>query len=295
MNRSLSTSRLLIATATIALGMTACAAALTKPEGADLAREKLTRLQADPKLASRAPVAIKDAETAVVAAEVPRKADEEARHLVIMADRKVDIAVARAQSRLAEDERDALSKQREGARLEARTREADSARDDAATARSQADIARSEAIAARVDTAAALSEAAALQAQMAALNAKETDRGMVVTLGDVLFATGQSDLKGGAASNLGKLSAFLNTYTDRTVLIEGHTDSVGAAVFNLALSQRRADAVKSFLMAQGVDANRLMAAGMGEGVPVASNDNATGRQQNRRVEVIISNTVASAQ
>ncbi len=294
MKRSRPLPSYLIGTAVVALSMTACAAALTTPEGAALARDKLTRLQADSELASRAPVAIKDAERAVVAAEVPREDDDVARHLVIMADRKVDIAVARAQARMAEDERNALRTQRERVRLDARTREANAARDDAATARSLADTASSDAKAARIDTAIAQGETAALQAQLAALNAKETDRGMVVTLGDVLFATGQHHLKGGATHNLNKLSIFLNTCGDRTVLIEGHTDSVGAETHNQGLSQRRADSVKSFLMGQGIGADRMLAAGMGEGRPVASNDNATGRQQNRRVEVIISNTVASA-
>jgi outer membrane protein OmpA-like peptidoglycan-associated protein len=269
----------LLIIAVASLSVAACSAPLTKPDGADAARNKLTQLQADAQLATRAPVAIKEAELAVRAAEVPRKDRDEARHLVIMADRKVDIATARAQARLAEDERKTLSEQRESARLTSRTREADAARGDAD--------------AARMDTAAAQRQAADLRAQIAELNAQATDRGLVVTLGDVLFASGKSDLKGGSTSNLAKLSAFLNEYQDRTVVIEGHTDSVGAADYNQGLSQRRADAVKSYLVSQGVASSRLVASGMGQGSPIASNDSATGRQQNRRVEVIISNTVAS--
>jgi outer membrane protein OmpA-like peptidoglycan-associated protein len=270
----------LLIVAVASLSVAACSAPLTKPDGADAARNKLTQLQADAQLATRAPVAIQEAELAVRAAEVPRKDRDEARHLVIMADRKVDIATARAQARLAEDERKALGEQRESARLASRTREADAARGDAD--------------AARMDTAAAQRQAADLRAQIAELNAQATDRGLVVTLGDVLFASGKSDLKGGATSNLAKLSAFLNEYQDRTVVIEGHTDSVGAADYNQGLSQRRADAVKSYLVSQGVASSRLVASGMGQGSPIASNDSATGRQQNRRVEVIISNTVASS-
>lgn len=269
----------LLIVAVASLSVAACSAPLTKPDGADAARSKLTQLQADAQLATRAPVAIQEAELAVRAAEVPRKDRDEARHLVIMADRKVDIATVRAQARLAEDERKGLSEQRESARLASRTREADAARGDAD--------------AARMDTAAAQRQAADLRAQIAELNAQATDRGLVVTLGDVLFASGKSDLKGGATSNLAKLSAFLNEYQDRTVVIEGHTDSVGAADYNQGLSQRRADAVKSYLVSQGVASSRLVASGMGQGSPIASNDSATGRQQNRRVEVIISNTAAS--
>ncbi len=240
--------------------LSACGSMPTQPAGLDNVRNKLTQLQADPQLASRAPVAIKEAEAAVLAAEAPQKKKDAglAQHLVFIADRKVDIAQAQAQSRLSEDQRKILSEQRETSRLDARTQEADD-----------------------------------LRRQIDQLNAKQTDRGLVVTLGDVLFDTGKSSLKGGAANNLSKLSAFLNKYPDRTVVIEGHTDSVGSENSNFSLSQRRADSVKSYLMNQNVDSSRLSASGKGESSPVASNDSPVGRQQNRRVEVIISNTTTS--
>ncbi len=274
--------------AAVALLASACSSAPTKPDGADAARAKLTQLQANQELAGRAPVAIKEAEAAVALAEVPREDREMARHLVILADRKVDIATAQAQSRLMEDQRKTLTEQREGARLDSRTREADIARGDANAARVDADIARDQADA-------ATKQADDLKRQIAELNAKETDRGLVVTLGDLLFETGRSELKGGVVSNVARLAAFLTQYPDRTVIIEGHTDSVGSTDSNLGLSQRRADAVKSYLIAQGVSASRLQASGMGEGSPVSGNDSNTGRQQNRRVEVIIVNTVAMKQ
>lgn len=302
MNMPFPSFKTLLATAVASVFLVACAST-PRPEGADNARNKLTQLQADPQLASRAPVAIKEAEAAVSAAEKPQKDKEMEAHLVAMADRKVDIAIAQAQARLAEDQRKQLSEQRESARLEARTREADKARSEAtsaridaniaksqaSTARTEADIARNEAQAAGMATAAAMQQTEDLQRQIAELNAKPTDRGLVVTLGDVLFATGRSELKGGAASNLGKLAAFLTKYPERTVVIEGHTDSVGSEESNLALSQRRADAVKSWLVNQGVAAERLVATGKGESSPVAGNASASSRQQNRRVEVIISN------
>jgi outer membrane protein OmpA-like peptidoglycan-associated protein len=109
-----------------------------------------------------------------------------------------------------------------------------------------------------------------------------------------LFDTGKSSLKAGATSNLNKLVAFLNEYSDRTVLIEGYTDSVGGEGYNQGLSERRADSVKSYLAAQGIGSIRLSASGKGESDPVASNDSAAGRQQNRRVEVIISNPPAAS-
>ena len=274
--------------------ISACASAPTAPEGADTARAKLTRLQSDAQLANLAPVEIQEAEKAVFAAEEPRRDTEYARHLVMVADHRVDIARARAQSRLYEDQRQALSEQSERVRLEARTIEADRARMDARAARSDADRAREEAQAARMGAEAARQDTALLRQQIAELNARETDRGLVVTLGDLLFATGKSELTGGAAPNLDKLAEFLREYPDRTVLIEGHTDSVGSESSNFLLSERRADSVKSYLVRQGIAAGRLSTAGLGQGSPVAGNDTATGRQQNRRVEVIISNVTSRA-
>ncbi len=279
MNRPIPNARLIIVALVASLAMLACSTPPTRPVGADAVRGKLTQLRSDPQLASRAPVAIREAEAAVAAAEVPTADAAQARHLVIMADRKVDIAMARAQSRLAEDRRAGLAEDRERARLESRTREADRARD--------------EAQAARLDAAEAARQVALLQEQIAALNAKPSDRGLVITLGDVLFASGRSNLQVGATQDLGKLAAFLSEYPERTATIEGHTDNVGGEDYNQALSQRRADAVKAYLVNQGVAAERLTAYGMGEGSPTASNESAVGRQQNRRVEVIISNTVAA--
>lgn len=249
----------------------ACSAGPIKPEGADMARHNLIQLQSDPQLASRAPVAIQEAELAVRAAEVPQEDVELGRHLVFMADRKIAIATYQAQSRLSEDQRKMLSEQRDNARLDSRTREADRAHMDAEIARQQA---------------------ADLQRQIAELNAKDTDRGLVVTLGDLLFDTGKATLKGGTIGHLNKLAAFLNQYPDRTVMIEGHTDNVGSEDFNLGLSQRRANSVMTYLIHQGVASNRLTAYGKGENFAISDNESATGRQQNRRVEIIISNTAA---
>ena len=253
--------RTLIATMVASVLLAACAAAPVKPDGAAEVRDKLTQLQSDPNLASRAPQAMKEADTAVQAAEQLQADKDLGAHRVYMADRKVEIARAEAETSFTEEQRAALSAQRESARLDARTREADTAHQ----------------------------QAAELQRQIDALQAKPTDRGLIVTLGDVLFDTGRANLKPGAASNLNRLVAFLNQYPDRTVRIEGYTDSVGGEDYNQGLSERRADSVKSYLAGEGIGSIRLSASGKGESDPVASNDSAAGRQQNRRVEVIISN------
>lgn len=285
MKKSLNDLKKLSMVAAVALLLTACASTPKAPEGSAAVRSKLTQLQSDPQLSSRAPVAINDAEQAVRAAEKPTENKGLSKHLVWIADHKVDTAAAQAQTRLLEDQRKNLSEQRETARLDARTLEADKAHMDANQARSEADQAR-------LDAEAAKRQSDDLQRQIADLNAKATDRGLVVTLGDLLFETGRAELKNNSANNLGKLSAFLNKYPDRTVIIEGHTDSVGAEDYNLGLSQRRADSVKSYLLNQGIAAGRIVATGKGEGFPVAGNESATGRQMNRRVEVIIANTAA---
>jgi outer membrane protein OmpA-like peptidoglycan-associated protein len=289
----------LVATAVASALLTACVTAPAKPDGAAEARNKLTQLQSDPNLATRAPMAIKEADIAVRAAEQPEVDKELGAYRVYLADRKVEIAKAQAETSLAEDQRAELSAQREKARLDSRTREADAAKGQVMTARAEgaeekvaADQARGEADAAHAAAASSEQQAVELQRQIDMLQAKPTDRGLVLTLGDVLFMSGRADLQAGAAGNLNKLVAFLNKYPDRTVAIEGYTDSVGSEDFNQGLSERRADSVKSYLTGQGIGSIRLSASGKGKSDPVAGNDSASGRQQNRRVEVIISNPSA---
>jgi outer membrane protein OmpA-like peptidoglycan-associated protein len=207
-------------------------------------------------------------------------------HRVYIADRKVEIAMATASTRYAEDQREGLSRARDQARLDARTREADAAHRATEASRASAAVAAADAASEATDAA---SRAEELQRQIDVLQAEATDRGLVLTLGNVLFATGRAELKSGGTSSLDKLVAFLNEYPDRSVVIEGHTDDVGSADMNQALSQRRAESVKSYLMQQGIYSQRLTASGMGETHPVADNQTESGRQQNRRVEVIIEN------
>ena len=130
---------------------------------------------------------------------------------------------------------------------------------------------------------------AELQSQIDTLQAEATERGIVLTLGDVLFATGSADLQGGDDDNLNRLVDFLEEHPERGVMIEGHTDSVGNAQSNQRLSERRADSVRSYLVQRGIARDRLSTSGQGQDRPVASNESDSGRQQNRRVEVIIEN------
>jgi outer membrane protein OmpA-like peptidoglycan-associated protein len=287
--------------AAVSLTLAGCATTPVSPAGAAEVRAKLTRLQADPNLSTRAPAALSEAEAAVIVAEQPAGRDASlTAHRVYLADRKVEIAMAQAATRYDEDQRVKFGEQRERARLAARTREADAARADAEATRdaaAQAALAASaEADSSRILADNAAREAAIkaedMQRQIDALQAKSTERGIVLTLGDVLFTSGRADLKAGAAENLSRLVHFLNENADRKVEIEGHTDNVGSDDYNQSLSQRRADSVKSFLMQQGIGSDRIVASGKGEQRPVADNESEGGRQQNRRVEVIIANPPA---
>jgi outer membrane protein OmpA-like peptidoglycan-associated protein len=284
--RKLSLRQALIATSVTSLLLAACASAPVKPDGAAEARNNLIALQSDPNLATRAPIAMATAETAVRTAEQPEPDRELAAYRVYLANSLVDTARADAETRYEEDQRVALAAESETARLNARTHEADLAKLQAAAAQAEAQSANH---AAEQTALSAEQQAAEYQRQIDALQAKVTDRGLVLTVGDVLFSSGRAELKPGASGNLNKLVAFLGQYPDRTAAIEGHTDSVGTEDYNQGLSERRADSVRSYLVGQGVSSERLSASGKGQSSPVAGNDTAEGRQQNRRVEVIINN------
>jgi outer membrane protein OmpA-like peptidoglycan-associated protein len=223
-------------------------------------------------------------------------------HLAYIASKKIAIAQELGQQRMAEKAVSEAQGRRTQTLLVARTLEAESAQRTAESAQRSAEAAQRSAeasklqaavaidasAAARQDTLAAEAKAAQLKAQLAEMDAKPTDRGMVVTIGDLLFDNNSAVLKSGAGNSVQRLGAFLKAYPMRNALIEGYTDSVGTAESNQGLSERRAQSVKSALLATGVVGERLAIRGYGEGYPVGSNQTAEGRVTNRRVEVILS-------
>jgi outer membrane protein OmpA-like peptidoglycan-associated protein len=158
--------------------------------------------------------------------------------------------------------------------------EADQAKTLAASSVTAAELARKEANLAAKQT-------QTLQRQLENLQLRQTESGVVVTLGDVLFESGQAELKEDAQTSLVEVVDLLQSEPGKKIRIEGHTDAVGDAATNLKLSEQRAGSVQSALVALGVDTSRITAAGMGEDFPIASNDSEEGRKKNRRVDVIL--------
>ena len=183
--------------------------------------------------------------------------------------------------------RDAAA-QRDQVRLEARTAEAEAAKRRADQARMDAAAAQAQAANAEAEKGDAQARAAALAAQLADLQAKQTERGIVITFGDVLFNTDQANLTAQGMAVAQRLADVLRDNPDRTVLVEGFTDSTGSDAYNLQLSQRRAEAVRMALGQMGIERNRIETRGYGEAYPVASNATAGDRQLNRRVEIVLS-------
>jgi outer membrane protein OmpA-like peptidoglycan-associated protein len=171
--------------------------------------------------------------------------------------------------------------------LASRTREAENARASAANSKAVAEVALNQRDQAVNQRDQANDEAARVQAELEALKATPTPRGLVMTLGDVLFDTGRAELKSGAGRKMDQLGQFLVEHQDRRVQIDGFTDSVGTDSYNEDLSQRRADAVKTALINRGVQPSRIGTEGYGKAYPVANNNDSGGRQLNRRVEVVI--------
>lgn len=206
---------------------------------------------------------------------------EMARQQTYVAWRQAEIALAVARQAENENRVAQAARERDRIVLAARTQEAEAAQARARSAQADAERARQAA-------AEESQRVAALQRSLSELRAQPTDRGLVVTLGDVLFATGRATLQPGARRSVQRIAEVLKQNPERRVLIEGFTDSTGGEETNLELSQRRAEAFAQALVANGVEAPRIEVRAHGEAYPVADNDSAAGRQRNRRVEVLFS-------
>jgi outer membrane protein OmpA-like peptidoglycan-associated protein len=258
-----------------ALFLGACASAPQPNAALETARTQVSAAEADPNVIRYAPLDLEAARKDLALAEsaAEHHQDAEVSQPAYMAAQTARLAQARAAAK-ADDARVALGQQeRDRIELAARQRQVNTALEQRNAAAQQA--------------AAASEQAAQLQAEIQQMKAKQTDRGIVLTLGDVLFDTGRSELNPGAATKMDQLAQFLAQHPDRRVEIDGFTDSVGTDAYNEELSQRRANAVKAALVSRGVDPTRINTQGYGKAYPVASNSDSGGRQLNRRVEVVI--------
>ncbi|EJM03722.1 outer membrane protein/peptidoglycan-associated lipoprotein [Pseudomonas sp. GM102] len=231
-------------------------AACSTPPNANLeqARTNYTGLQANPQASKVAALETKDASEYLDKANkayLDREDQAKVDQLAYLTNQRVEVAKQTIALRTAENNLKNAAAQRAQARLDARDQQIKQLQD--------------------------------------SLNAKQTDRGTLVTFGDVLFATNKADLKSNGLVNINKLAQFLQENPDRKVIVEGYTDSTGSASYNQSLSERRATSVQVALIKMGVDPARIVAQGYGKEYPVAENASVSGRAMNRRVEVTISN------
>ena len=279
----------LAATCAAALLLVACGA---RPPHAALeqARQAVNQAAATPAVAESAALDLKAATDTLARADRVWAQDgdsAETAHLAYLASQRAAIAQTKAQGRAYDEQLRNARAEASQMRLQARTREAEAARAEALRARQSAEAARAEAARQQNAASAAQARVAELEAKLREIEAQQTERGLLVTLGDVLFEFGKADLLSAASPRLDKLAAFLKQFPERRLLVEGYTDSIGSASYNLDLSRRRAIAVQAALVQRGIAPDRILTQGYGKEYPVANNATAEGRAMNRRVEVII--------
>lgn len=281
----------------IAVGLLAACASTPPSAALEQARAAVSATAGDPVVNQYAPVELKDATDALARAERQWADDRdvaETDHLSYLARQRAEIAANAARARQLDANIQQAGSEADRIRLQARALEADQARLRAQQAQAQALSAEQRAAqqqaaaqAAQAQAAAAQDRVRALEAQLRDMEARQTERGLLVTLGDVLFAFNKAELTAQAAPRLDKLASFLQQFPDRRLLIEGYTDSVGSDSYNQDLSDRRAQSVRDALVQRGVNSNRITVRGYGKAYPVADNASPEGRAMNRRVEIVI--------
>jgi outer membrane protein OmpA-like peptidoglycan-associated protein len=295
-----------------ALALSGCAQKMTSNTALDEAKIAYQAAQANPTVMRSAPLELKKAEMALTKAEETFQKNGElavVEHQAYLSKQHSAIAQEIGNQKMAEAAIEQASAERNKVLLEARATEATLAQKQAAAEKAAAMKAMEEAQAqkaaaekasmeaaeqrmaaekAMAEALAAQEKAGKLEQEIAELQAVKADRGLVMTLGDVVFDVNKADLKPGGILTVDKLAAFLAEYPTRRVMIEGFTDSTGDADYNQGLSERRALAVRNALLEKDIESTRVDFRGYGEEFPVATNTTAAGRQMNRRVEIIIS-------
>jgi OOP family OmpA-OmpF porin len=251
-----------------ALGTSISLAGCASPPPPQLAqaRSAYDRAAGDADVSKYASVELYEAQSSVERAESDWAAKEdsaEAIHLAYLASRRVEIAEVSAAGRKAFEEMGSNARLRDKVALEA----------------TKGELARTKEAAAERER--------EMRDEIQEMQARETERGLLMTLGDVVFDVGEANLRPGATEKLALLARFLQDHPDRELLVEGYTDNTGSDSLNLTLSQERAESVTQFLSTRGISSSRMIATGYGKAYPQTSNDTPEGRQQNRRVEIVI--------
>jgi outer membrane protein OmpA-like peptidoglycan-associated protein len=250
-------------------------------------RQEQERVAMERAAAAAAAKSQAEAKAAAEAAEAKRIADQEAARQAEVAAAKEAQLRAEAAAKQAQMKAEAAAKE---TRMRAEAEIAD------AKAKAEADALRLKEAAANADAERARRQAEELRAQLLGqfnriLETRDTARGLIITMADVLFDTGKYDVRPGTREQLAKLCGILLAHPGLYLEVEGHTDSTGSDELNQRLSERRASAVRDYLVEQGLPSDAIAAQGLGKTVPVADNDTAAGRQKNRRVELIVSGEV----
>jgi outer membrane protein OmpA-like peptidoglycan-associated protein len=289
--------RAAVPVAVLSLGVAGCGGLPDRIDSVEQARESIAEVSNEPLAGRVAGQELQAARDALASADEAYDEGEPIQlieHRAYVAQRYADISRELVSEAQAREEVERGEAERNRIIAEARTREAQAAQRAAEETARELEL-QTRAVSEQSQAAdAAQARARNLERELEELQAEETDRGLVLTLGDVLFETGQATLMPGALTTVDRLAQFMGDYPERTVRIEGHTDSVGSDTLNQQLSEQRAAAVRDALVARGVDTRRIQTVGYGEARPIASNDTSGGRQQNRRIEVVVSGDEAGA-
>jgi outer membrane protein OmpA-like peptidoglycan-associated protein len=278
------------------LSLAACSSTPTTTPTLDEARADFVAANNNPAVSSYAPNEFRQASEALDRANQAAAKREDLNtidRLAYVAKQRIATAQEVAKAKTAEADIANASRERDRVQLEARTAEAERAKRDAAAAQAQAADAQMQAQAAQQQAAQLAERSSRLEALLVELHAQKTERGMVVTIGDVLFGTDRAELTPAGMATVRKLAEVMTQNPDRSVLVEGFTDSTGSSAHNKDLSERRAQSVAQALTSLGVPRQRVDMRGYGEAYPVAANDTASNRQLNRRVEIVLSNEGAT--
>ena len=278
--------KLFIGVSVMTLLLAACVSTPQRDDQVEQARAEIQTLQQDPLAGQAASDNLRAAQQRLQDAEAALEQHQPipiVEHLAYLARRHAEAGEARVQEAHARADVAGAQDERNRILLAKRSREA-------AERAHEAEEARSRSEATRQQLSEAQQQLAEARQQLAELHAKSTDRGVIVTLGDVLFDTDRATLKPGADLSLERLARYLTSHPQTRILVEGNTDSRGSDEYNQSLSERRAKAVADALIARGVASDSVRAIGRGKGYPVATNDTQAGRQQNRRVDIVLSDS-----